>query len=158
MDEIFLKELDALYQEYGEASDEGIRLALFACQEAKGAVSVSDQEIVAKKFGVGRGAVSLIMKFNKQLKPSDIQFDICLCSGHSCSKNGAALLLASVEETLGIKLGQVSADGKIRLLTQRCFKLCDRGPNMRINGVFYNRQTPESAKKIMQDILEQTKK
>lgn len=51
------------------------------------------------------------------------------------------------EKELAMDFNETSADGKIRLRTQNCFKKCKDGPNIMINGKFYHHMDTEKTKR-----------
>ena len=53
---------------------------------------------------------------------------IFVCDSVSCELNGASRLIAALEETLGIGLGDVTADGAFGLLPIVCLGHCERAP------------------------------
>ena len=55
---------------------------------------------------------------------------IKICMGSSCRLNFAEENLALAEKTLGIKAGEISADGKFRLEKTGCLSHCEDGPNV----------------------------
>ncbi len=55
---------------------------------------------------------------------------IKICQGGSCRRNFVEETLKKAESLLGIKAGEQTADGKIRLETCGCLSNCDYGPNV----------------------------
>ncbi len=58
---------------------------------------------------------------------------ISVCEGTTCFVRGSGRLLEEVEKRLGIKPGEVSADGQFSLETVRCIGCCALAPSMRID-------------------------
>ena len=67
---------------------------------------------------------------------------VSVCMGTACYVRGAEEVLAELEKVLGIKAGQVSADGHFSLDTLRCVGACGLAPVVIINGKVYGRLTP----------------
>jgi bidirectional [NiFe] hydrogenase diaphorase subunit len=57
-----------------------------------------------------------------------------VCLGTACYVKGAANLLASLEQELGIKAGQTTPDRKVSLLTARCLGACGLAPAVVFDG------------------------
>jgi bidirectional [NiFe] hydrogenase diaphorase subunit len=57
-----------------------------------------------------------------------------ICLGTACYVKGAANLLAALEQDLGVKAGQTTADGKVSLLTARCLGACGLAPAVVFDG------------------------
>jgi bidirectional [NiFe] hydrogenase diaphorase subunit len=51
-----------------------------------------------------------------------------ICTGTACYIKGAAQLLATVQQDLGISPGETTVDGKLSLLTARCLGSCGLAP------------------------------
>ena len=61
-------------------------------------------------------------------------------------------VLKTVKKELGMDFNETSADGKIRLRTQNCFKKCKDGPNIMINGKFYHHMNADKTKEVLEKI------
>lgn len=57
-----------------------------------------------------------------------------LCLGTACYVKGAAHLLAALEQKLGVRAGNTTADGKVSLLTARCLGACGLAPAVVFDG------------------------
>jgi bidirectional [NiFe] hydrogenase diaphorase subunit len=66
-----------------------------------------------------------------------------VCTGTACYINGASKLLKSIEDEEGIKPGQTTPDGRLSLLTARCFGACGLAPVAVMDGAMESRLTPE---------------
>jgi bidirectional [NiFe] hydrogenase diaphorase subunit len=73
-----------------------------------------------------------------------------VCTGTACYIKGATALLKSIEAREGVKPGQTSPDGKLSILTARCFGACGLAPVAVVDGEMESRLTPE----ILQTRLE----
>ncbi|MEX2430806.1 MAG: NADH-quinone oxidoreductase subunit NuoE [Dehalococcoidia bacterium] len=76
---------------------------------------------------------------------------IHLCDSISCWVMGCDGIRAHMEKTLGIEMGQTTADGKFTLLPIPCLGDCDRAPSVMIGRKLHSNLTPES----IDDILRQ---
>ena len=50
---------------------------------------------------------------------------------------------AKLEQKLQIRQGEVTSDGTYLLRTQKCFKQCGQGPNMKVGDKMYHHVTAE---------------
>jgi bidirectional [NiFe] hydrogenase diaphorase subunit len=66
-----------------------------------------------------------------------------VCTGTACYINGASALLKSIEDEEGVKPGQTTPDGRLSLLTARCFGACGLAPVAVMDGEMESRLTPE---------------
>ena len=68
------------------------------------------------------------------LKPAG-EHTCVVCTGTACYIKGAGQLLTTMEKDLGIRPGETTPDGKVSLLTARCFGSCGLAP-----AVVYDQQ------------------
>lgn len=76
---------------------------------------------------------------------------IRVCHGTACHVGGAGAISEALEEALGIKDGQTTADGKFTLESVACLGCCSLAPVMMIDGETYGRLSKESAAKALKD-------
>jgi NADH-quinone oxidoreductase subunit E len=63
---------------------------------------------------------------------------------------GSQSIVDYVENKLGIKLGESTADGRIYLKTEEeCLAACAAGPMMQVDHVYYENLTPEKVDAIL---------
>ena len=78
------------------------------------------------------------------------QFVIRLCRTISCDMAGKSQLARQLENDLGIRFGQTTADGKFSLGWANCLGMCDQGPAMLVNDRIFTRITPEKVHGILE--------
>jgi bidirectional [NiFe] hydrogenase diaphorase subunit len=66
-----------------------------------------------------------------------------VCTGTACYIKGAGELLRSVFSAEGVKPGETTADGKLSLLTARCFGACGLAPVAVVDGDVIGRITTD---------------
>ncbi|MDQ3797729.1 MAG: NADH-quinone oxidoreductase subunit NuoE [Pseudomonadota bacterium] len=78
---------------------------------------------------------------------------ILICDSISCWVMGYERLLASIEERLGIKLGETTKDNRFTLLTNPCLGVCDRAPCLMIDSDLHadldSDQAPDKLNRIL---------
>jgi bidirectional [NiFe] hydrogenase diaphorase subunit len=89
------------------------------------------------------------------MKPQG-EHNCIVCTGTACYINGSSALLKSLEAGAGVKAGQTTPDGKLSVLTARCFGACGLAPVAVIDGEMESRLTPEGLQKRLRTILEKT--
>jgi [NiFe] hydrogenase diaphorase moiety large subunit len=77
------------------------------------------------------------------------KFIVRLCQTISCDMAGKAALATQLENELGIKFGQTTADGMFTLEYTNCLGMCDQGPAMLVNEEVYTKVTPEAVAEII---------
>src|SRR5579875_1073561 len=77
-----------------------------------------------------------------------------VCTGISCYLRGCDALIEHLEQRLGIKRGETTADGKYTLETVECLASCSSAPALQVNGQFVENVTLEAADLLL-DKLDQ---
>ena len=93
-----------------------------------------------------------MIKFMPSIRESVVEYEIICCTGPRCAKNGSVEVLRTIKNTLGIDFGETTKDGRIRLTTQNCFKKCNLGPNIMVNGKFYHKMDKIKSEELMKKI------
>ena len=109
-------------------------------QEIYGYLPIEVQKIVADGLGMPLEEVYGVATFYSQfsLSPKG-EFAISVCLGTACYVKGAANILESLSEQLGIEADECTADGKFSLSACRCIGACGLAPVMTINDEVYGR-------------------
>jgi NADH-quinone oxidoreductase subunit E len=93
-----------------------------------------------------RGVVSFYtMLYTKPIGEHHIQ----ICRTLPCALRGAERLTSFISKTLGIGVGQTTADGRFTLSEVECLASCGTAPMMQINDDYYENLTDEKAAEIL---------
>jgi NADH-quinone oxidoreductase E subunit len=74
---------------------------------------------------------------------------VYVCTNLPCSLRGARKLLAELEEHLGVKPGETTADGRITLGHEECLGACAYAPMMRVDETYHENLDAAKAKQIL---------
>ena len=112
-----------------------------ALQEAQGIYGYLPEEVqimIAEGLGISLSEVYGVATFYSQfsLSPKG-KYKIGVCLGTACYVKGAGDVLAEIEKILGIKAGEITADGEFSLDATRCIGCCGLAPVMTINDDVY---------------------
>jgi len=132
---------------------EGVLIeVLHKAQSIFGFLPAQVQEFVAKQLKLSLGHVYGVISFYAYFttEPKG-EFEINFCTGTACFVRGAGKVIERFEELLGIKLGEVTADGKISLGHLRCVGACSLAPVVMLNDKTYGNVTPEMVPEIIAD-------
>ena len=78
---------------------------------------------------------------------------ISICDNISCMLCGAEDIIKYVEEKLGIKNGETTADGRITLKKEEeCLAACCGAPMMVVDGHYHENLTPEKIDQILEGL------
>lgn len=83
------------------------------------------------------------------------KYVIRVCKTISCSMKGKNAILATIEETLKIKLGETTADRKFSLVEANCIGWCHKAPAILINDQPYTELTPEKVTEVLRDYIKE---
>lgn len=92
------------------------------------------------------GVITFYSRFT--LKPKG-KYNIAVCLGTACFVKGSEKLLDTAKETLKIKEGETTEDGKFSLEATRCIGACGLAPVFTVNEEVYGKATPELMKKVI---------
>lgn len=147
--ERFLEIVDYYVNIKEDGEQEQIIRLLHETQEIYDHIPLEAQTIIAEKMGVKSSMISVLIKMIPSLRSQTYKYKVTVCSGPRCGAKGGAEILTAVQKALGIKVGQVSKDGKFYLTTQNCLKKCGLAPNMYVDDSLHSKLTPELIPEIL---------
>ncbi|WP_028856687.1 NAD(P)H-dependent oxidoreductase subunit E [Psychrilyobacter atlanticus] len=113
-------------------------------QNSQGYISKDMIKFVADKMDKFDFSVENTIKFYPHLKGEGKQIiEVKVCTHTACKNNGSGKVLEEAKKILGVETDEITSDGKYKLMTQRCFGQCGKGPNVKIGDETYNKVTPE---------------
>jgi len=78
---------------------------------------------------------------------------VSICTNISCLLRGGEELLRHAEQTLGIKVGESTADGRIFLKDEEeCLAACCGAPMMMVDHVYHENLTPAKLDEILEGL------
>jgi NADH-quinone oxidoreductase subunit E len=77
---------------------------------------------------------------------------ICVCTNISCLLCGSEEVVSHLEQKLGIKMGETTADGKFTLKEVECLGACVNAPMFQIGREYYEHLTPEKIDSILDSL------
>ena len=127
---------------------------------------VSDDGIVfcAEVLGLSQTEVRGVSSFYTMYKDHPVgEYQLGVCTNTLCAIMGGDEIYAALAEHLGADphgddpaTGEhediISADGKVGVERVECNAGCDYAPVVMVNWEFFDNQTPESAKKLVDDL------
>lgn len=121
-----------------------------AAQDIFGYLPQDVQIQIAEGLGITLSDVYGVATFYSQfaLEPKGENV-ISVCLGTACYVKGAQAILDKICESLGIKPGGTTADGKFTLQATRCVGACGLAPVLMINEDVHGRVTPEEVPAIL---------
>lgn len=126
---------------------------LYEAQAVNGYLSREIIQQIAEGLEIPESKVYGVATFYSLFKTAPTgQFIIRLCESAPCHIRGAGEVLAAIEETLGIKPGETTPDGKFSLEFTSCLGLCGVAPAIMIGDQVYGNLTPDRVKEILHKV------
>ncbi|MFI0898586.1 NADH-quinone oxidoreductase subunit NuoE [Streptomyces sp. NPDC020983] len=85
-------------------------------------------------------------------KPSG-DYQVGVCTNTLCAVMGGDAIFDELKQHLGVGNNETTADGKVTLEHIECNAACDYAPVVMVNWEFFDNQTPESAKALVDDLI-----
>jgi NADH-quinone oxidoreductase subunit E len=116
-------------------------------------ISQPQMRVVSLELGVPLIEVYRVASFYKtfRLKPAG-RVILTLCMGTACHVRSSALLLESACEQLGVRTGEVTADGLFSIDRVNCLGACALGPIVKENDKYHHHMTPGKLRRLIDAI------
>lgn len=119
-------------------------------QSRNGFITNEGIEIVAEKLDLEMAEVSAVSTFYTQYKRKAVgEYHVGVCTNTLCAVMGGDAIFAGLKEHLGVENDGVTVDGKVSLEHIECNAACDYAPVVMANWEFYDNQTVQSAKDLV---------
>ena len=119
-------------------------------QSVAGYVTNEGIETIASLIEIEAAEVTAVSTFYTQYKQSPTgEYHIGVCTNTRCAIMGGDAILEALKEHLGLDNDGVTADGKVSSEHIECNAACDYAPVVMANWEFYDNQTVESAKALV---------
>ena len=144
-----LKIMESIIKRYPRPRSAIMPLLHFV-QSKAGYVTNEGIELIAEQLDLEAAEVTAVSTFYTQYKPSAIgEYHVGVCTNTLCAVMGGDAIFASLKDHLGIENDGVTEDLKVSLEHIECNAACDYAPVVMANWEFYDNQTVESAKELV---------
>ena len=141
--------MDAIISRYPRKRS-AIMPLLHYVQSKAGYVTNEGIELIAQKLEIESAEVTAVSTFYTQyLTHPAGEYHVGVCINTLCAVMGGDAIFAALKDHLGIENDGVTADGKVSLEHIECNAACDYAPVVMANWEFYDNQTVESAKSLV---------
>ncbi len=79
-------------------------------------------------------------------------YQVGVCTNTLCAVMGGDVIFETLQKHLGVGNGGTTEDGKVTLEHIECNAACDFAPVVMVNWEFFDNQTPDSAKRLVDDL------
>ncbi|MGK8522524.1 NADH-quinone oxidoreductase subunit NuoE [Nocardia asteroides] len=123
---------------------------LHLVQSEEGYVTGTGIEFCAEQLGLTGAEVTAVATFYSMFRRTPTgDYHVGVCTNTLCAVMGGDAILAALERHLGIEHGETTEDGTITLEPIECNAACDFAPVVMVNWEFFDNQTPESARALV---------
>ena len=144
-----IKVMDSIITRYPRKRS-AIMPLLHYVQSIDGYVTNEGIELIGKKLELATAEVTAVSTFYTQYKSKPVgQYHVGICTNTLCAVMGGDMIFDAVKEHLGIENNGVTSDGKVSVEHIECNAACDYAPVVMVNWEFYDNQTVESVKNLV---------
>jgi NADH-quinone oxidoreductase subunit E len=119
-------------------------------QAIDGYVTNEGIEVIAEKLELATAEVTAVSTFYTQYKSKPVgEYHVGICTNTLCAVMGGDAIFESIKEHLNIENDGVTADGKVSVEHIECNAACDYAPVVMVNWEFFDNQTVQSAKDLV---------
>ena len=144
-----LKIMDSIIARYPR-SRSAVMPLLHYVQALDGYVTPRGIEKIAELLEISTAEVTAVSSFYTQYRTEPAgEYHVGVCINTLCAVMGGDAIYESLEEHLGIKNHETTSDGKVSIERIECNAACDYAPVVMVNWEFYDNQTPQSVKDLV---------
>ncbi|MDJ0341996.1 NADH-quinone oxidoreductase subunit NuoE [Streptomyces sp. H10-C2] len=128
---------------------------LHLTQAEEGYVTRTGVRFCAEQLGLTTAEVTAVSTFYSMYrrKPSG-DYQVGVCTNTLCAVMGGDAIFDELKQHLGVGNNETTDDGKVTLEHIECNAACDFAPVVMVNWEFFDNQTPDSAKQLVDDLIE----
>ncbi len=147
------KELDTIINKYGADPSE-IMGMLLDIQEKEKYLPKNALSYLAGRLELPLTRIYQIATFYEALSLKPLgRNQIHVCTGTACHVRGANGILSKLEQELGIKPGEVTADLNFGLKTVNCVGACALGPVVVVNGEYHGKMSALKTNRMLKSFM-----
>jgi NADH-quinone oxidoreductase subunit E len=119
-------------------------------QSITGYINNEGIEIISELLELENAEVTAVSTFYTQYKNQPVgEYHVGVCTNTLCAVMGGDAIFAGLKEHLGVENDGVTTDGKVSLEHIECNAACDYAPVVMANWEFYDNQTVQSSKDLV---------
>ena len=123
---------------------------LHLVQASEGFVSDDGLAFCAQQLGLSEAEVTAVVSFYTMYKRQPVgEYHVGVCTNTLCAIMGGDVIYAKLREHLGTEGDEPTPDGKVSMERVECNAACDYAPVVMVNWEFFDNQTPESARELV---------
>jgi NADH-quinone oxidoreductase E subunit len=147
-----LKQVETIRSRYPNAQAACLPV-LHLAQDEFGHISDDAIDLVAATLGLAPshvwGVVTFYTMYHRHPTGKHV---LMVCTNVSCMLTGGYDVLHAIEQRLGCKAGENSADGEFTIVEEECLAACADAPCLIAGEKYFLRLTPETAVRALEEI------
>ncbi len=134
-----------------EARESAIIPSLYVAQkENQGHITAEMITYLAQVMDIPAARIDEVFKFYTMFNQKPVgKYHVQVCTNISCALEGGRELASHICRELGVKLDQVTADGRFTVSRVECLGSCGTAPMMQVNDSYHEKLTPDSAMNLL---------
>lgn len=122
---------------------------LQSAQDSYGYIPEKVIYYISELTGIPASEIFGVITFYAQFRLRPMGKNIVrVCEGTACHVNGAKSVLSTLQDELGIDVGETTEDGLFSLISVACLGCCSLAPVMMINNETHGNLTNDKIKKV----------
>jgi NADH-quinone oxidoreductase subunit E len=123
---------------------------LHLVQSEEGFISQDGIDYCAKLLGLTEADVTGVVSFYTMYKRRPVgEYHVGVCTTSLCAVLGGDAIFADLQDHLGVGNDETTPDGKVTIEHVECNAACDYAPVVMVNWEFFDNQTPQSARNLV---------
>jgi NADH-quinone oxidoreductase subunit E len=106
-------------------------------------------ETIIKRYPRSRSAIMPLLHLAQYKRKPVGEYHVGICTNTLCAVMGGDAIFEAIKEHLGVENDEVTSDGKVSVEHIECNAACDYAPVVMVNWEFYDNQTVQSTKDLV---------
>lgn len=152
LSEASMARMDALVEQYPTKAS-AVMPCIWVIMDELGHVPPGGVALLVEKLEITPARVHEILSFYTMFRSEpQAEYTLQVCHNISCHIMGARPLIAHLEKSLGIRMGERTPDGKFQLEGAECLGACGHGPCLQLGKHLYEYLTPAKADDLLESL------
>jgi len=105
---------------------------------------------LSQVMDIPEARINEVYKFYTMFNQEPVgKYHVQVCTNISCALEGGREMASHICKELGVKLNEVTADGRFTVSKVECLGSCGTAPMMQVNDTYHEKLTPESAMNLL---------
>lgn len=134
-----------------EAKESAIIPSLYIAQkENNGFITPDIIRHLSQVMDIPEARINEVFKFYTMFNQQAVgKYHVQVCTNISCALEGGREMAHHICKELGVKYGDVTADGRFTVSKVECLGSCGTAPMMQVNDTYYEKLTPDTAMNLL---------